>query len=354
MTTNPGQVARGQSTLLPSSLTEKQFGKVYVRPEGNQLHVEFTIWMQELEGAQAENWQTGVALDASASMKNWYGRNLKGQVPQDVSAEYQRKGWVNKDIEDGQKVVRFTKEAYEDAIKRGYLQFTDNIVEALARDFIAYLASELDEDGGTTVIYWACGDGGAYEVLGDFTDEQCRSLQIRGPKSVAFGKGTCLVPAVQYFVDRFRDAQRGIYVFITDGRLDDLADLKRYTTQLAQEISANKRNFVKCVLIGVGDSVDEDQMEELDDLDTGTDVDIWDHKIAAEMRALSEIIVELVDENRIVAPTATVFDDTGQVVHRFTDGLPGKASFILPGQSKFFELEVGDRRIKQAVAVSPP
>jgi hypothetical protein len=33
-------------------------------------------------------------------------------------------------------------------------------------------------------------------------------------------------------------------------------------------------------LVGIGDAINESQMEELDDLESGTDVDIWDHKIA--------------------------------------------------------------------------
>ncbi|MCA9071555.1 MAG: VWA domain-containing protein [Planctomycetaceae bacterium] len=344
------QQARQQSELLPSHKTAKEFGKVYVRREGDVTNVEFSIWMQDLEGSQAENWQTGVALDASASMKNWYGRNLKGSIPDNARQEYERKGWLTSDTEDGIKVQRFKKRAYEDAIEKGYLSFTENIVEPLAQDFISYLASELDEDGGTTVIYWACGNGDAYEVLGDFQEDECKTLQVAGPTKVSFGQGTQLTPAVRYFVDRFKDAKRGLYVFLTDGKLDDLDELKNYTTQLAQAIAAEKQNFVKCVLIGVGDSIDESQMEELDDLDTGTEVDIWDHKIAAEMRAVTEIIAELVDENRIVAPTATILDDQDQVVCRFADGLPARASFELPSSSKHFVLEVGDHRVTQELS----
>jgi hypothetical protein len=258
---------------------------------------------------------------------------------------------VEAKVEDGRQVTVFTKNAYEDAIQRGYLRFTDNIVESLARNFISYLAGQLDSDGGTTVIYWACEDGRKCEVLGDFTEAQCSALEIRGPKKVTFGLGTYLTPAVKYFVDRFADSPRGMYVFLTDGRLDDLEDLKRYTTSLAQAIAAGKRNSVKCVLIGVGDKVDEEQMEQLDDLDTGTEVDIWDHKIAKQMRDVSEIIVELVDENRIVAPTATVCDASGQAVARFTDGLPARAEFTMPASSPYFVLEVGGRQIKQSVVV---
>src|SRR6185295_6263706 len=108
----------------------------------------------------------------------------------------------------------FRKEAYEDAIKRGFVRFTENIVEPLAQEFIAYLAGNLDADGGTTVIYWACGDGAGTEVLGDFTAAQCPTLNLTGPTKVPFGSGTRLLPAVKYFVDRFRDAERGMYLFL--------------------------------------------------------------------------------------------------------------------------------------------
>ncbi|QDU93859.1 vWA domain-containing protein [Lignipirellula cremea] len=351
MADSEGQAARTQANQLPSNLVAKEFGKVYVHREGDRCHVDFTVWIQELEGAMAEGWQTGVALDASASMKNWYGRALIGKIPDDAAKEYVQKGWIVSRSEDGRNVQVALPVAYKDAMQRGYLKMSDNIVEPWARKFIGYLASELDADGGTTVVYWACGDGSGFEVLGDFTSEQCETLALKGPETQKFGNGTRLVPAMKYFLERFDDAERGMYVFITDGRLDDLDEVKKYTTELAQQIDAKTRNFVKLVLIGVGDDIDEDQMTELDDLDTGVDVDLWDHKIAVELRALSEIIVELVGENRIVAPTATVYDSTGAEVKRFSDGLPAQGSFSMPADSDFFELEVGGQRIKQTVVV---
>ena len=341
------QASRGQSRQLPSSMLAKEFGKVYVRDDGPQRHVEFTVWVQELSGAIAEGWQTGIALDASASMKDWYGRNLTGRVPKDVLDVYKRNGWISSQTFDGTPVTAFKKEAHEDALRRGFLKFTQNIVEPLARDFIAFLSRELDANGRVTVAYWACGDGSAYEVLGDFAPDQCKALEIRGPRTVSFGKGTKIAPCLKYFVDRYKDVPRGMYVFVTDGRLDDLADAKKCTADLARSIQEGKRGLVKCVLIGVGNCIDEKQMEELDNLDTGTDVDIWDHKIAKEMRALSEIMVELVGEVQDVS--AEVFDAAGNVVAKFTDGLPSVVSFSMPSSSDFFELGVGEKRIRQRV-----
>jgi len=333
---------------IPSNQTAKELGKVNVRNTGTELQVQFTILM-EPQGSEAEGWRTGVALDASASMKSWYGRALEGKIPPDVAKDYEKRGWIETRQEDGRTVKSFQKQAYEDAIDRGYLRATPNIVQPLAREFIAYFAGSFDADGGTTVIYWACGDGSKKEVLGDFTEEQCRTIAINGPNQVTFGLGTSLTPAVKYFVERFVDAKRCMFVFMTDGKLDDLDDVKQYTTELAMAIASGKRNPVKCVLIGVGDEIDEGQMEELDDLDTGTDIDIWDHKIAREMRALVEIFAEVVSENQLVAPTGTIYDSAGNAIKKYTDGLPAKVAFSMPANCEFFELEVAGQRIRQTV-----
>ena len=346
-----GQAGRGQAQLLPGQYTAKEFGKVYVKRDGDRLNVEFTVWIDD----SSEGWQTGVALDASSSMEPLFGRQLlqKQTIPKAVIKHYKKQGWVKNAIRDGREVDLYYPEAFKDAIQRGYYKWSDNVVEPLARDFIAYLAGELDSGGGTTVIYWACGeDGTSFEALGKYTEEQCRNLEIKGPRKIAFGNATHLLPALKYFADTFISAPRALFIFITDGRLDDLEAVKAYTTQLAKQIGAGKRNLIKCVLIGIGNKIDETQMEQLDDLDTGTEIDIWDHKIATELRALSEIVVELVDESKIVAPMAIVYDDQGKVIERFTDSLPAKATFTMPAAAKFFELEVGGRRIRQSVEAS--
>jgi len=341
--------ADAPSRQLPSSMVAREFGEVNVRRAARgEIEVNFTILM-EPDGDMAEGWQTGVALDASNSMKGWYGQGLRGCLPPHAEEEYKRKGWMQVRDLDGRSVQSFKPEAYEDAIKKGHLFRTPNIIEPLARDFISYLAGNLDEDGGTTVVYWACDDGAAYEVVGDYTTEQVRTLSLAGPKKCNFGTGTRLLPVVRYFVDRFKDAKRGMYVFLTDGRLDDLGAVKSYTTGLCRDIAQGKRNMVKCVLIGVGEQIEERQMVELDDLDSGTEVDVWDHKIAREMRGLVEIFAEVVDENTIVAPTARLFDASGQLIKQFSDGLPAKVSFRMSGNSPWFELEVGGERVRQSV-----
>ena len=348
----PATPTAGRNRQLPSTQVAKEFGEVDVLPVGSHNRILFTILM-EPTGAEAEGWQTGVALDASASMQGPFGRLLlpgpKGQLPASVKKEYERQGWITLTKQDGIDRTVFDWPAVHDALERGYFIYSTNEVEPQARQFTAYLADNLDADGGTTVIYWACGDGAQIEVVGDLTGDDCSTATFTGPKHTGFGNATHLTPAVRYFAERFQDAQRGMYLFITDGRLDDLAAVKQYTISLCREIAQGSRNPLKCVLIGLGEQIDEQQMEELDDLDSGTDVDIWDHKIAKDMRVLQEIFAEVVSENQIIAPTGRIYGADGQIIKNFTDGLPAKVTFDLPKSSTWFELEVAGRRIRQSI-----
>ena len=73
-------------------------------------------------------------------MKGLYGRLQYGSIPPDVIKEYQLKGWLALQSEDGRQVFKWVKrEGYEDAIQKSYLKSSENVVEPLARDFIAYL-----------------------------------------------------------------------------------------------------------------------------------------------------------------------------------------------------------------------
>lgn len=340
---------------LPSSMVAQEFGEVNVKRVGNEVEVLFTILM-EPTGTASEGWQTGVALDASGSMMGAFGRDLgevgaAGKVPEKIWGMYKERGWLQFFEHQGQQIPILSNEAKNDLIQRGHFVWSKNEVEPLARRMTGYLASNLDADGGTTVIYWACGDGKQLEVIGDLTAEDCEKAQFRGPRENDFGQGTHLAPAVQYFADRFADAKNGMYIFVTDGELNDLEEVKRFTIRMCKEIKAGKRNPLKCVLIGIGENVNEGQMEELDDLDSGTDVDIWDHKIAKEMRALIEIFAEVVSEHQIIAPSGKIYAENGDVIKHFTDGLPARVTFRMPHTSTAFELEVEGQRIKQSVVV---
>jgi hypothetical protein len=287
------------------------FGEVNVYPQADgSLRVTATILMEP----RREGTQTGIALDGSGSMSSLYGVEESG-------------GFF--------------------ASFFGKKKTTINEITPVAQKVCAYLARKLDADGGTTCIYWATGPGGGQvEVIGDLTGDQAEKHVFGPPKN--FGTGTQLLPAVRYFVERFKDAPWGFYVFITDGELHDLDAVKRYSIQLAKDVAAARRRPVKFVLIGIGANVNEGQMEELDDLDTGTDVDLWDHKLAAHMRVLQEIFAEVVDKNARVADKGKILGPDERVVKNYSDtGVPALLEFTLPAGSKCFHLEVEGQRVRQ-------
>ncbi len=291
------------------------FGEVNVYPadHGRQRVVATILMEPHKEGAQ-----TGIALDGSASMAELYGvvRQETGFLASLFGTQ-----------------------------KKGH-----NDITPVAQKLCAYLARKIDADGGTTCIYWATGEHGSQiEVIGDLRAEDAERHVFGPPRH--FGTGTLLLPAVKYFVERFKDAPWGFYVFITDGELYDLEAVKNYSTQLALAVAAKRRNPLKFVLIGVGPSVNEKQMEELDDLDTGTEIDLWDHKLASEMRVLQEIFAEVVDKNARIADKARILDPQGQVVKDFADtGLTGYLEFLMPAGADYFTLDVNGSKIHQGLS----
>jgi hypothetical protein len=289
------------------------FGEVNIYPQpGGKIRVTATILMEP----RREGTQTGIALDGSGSMESLYGTQQGGG------------GFF--------------------ASLLGKRKQTVNEITPVAQQVCAYLARKLDADGGTTCIYWSVGPGGGQvQVIGDLTGDQAERHVFGPPQE--FGTGTQLLPAVRYFVERFRDAPWGFYVFITDGELHDLDEVKAYSVRLAR-VAAGRRKPVKFVLIGVGPDVSEVQMEELDDLETGTSIDLWDHKLASEMRHLEEIFAEVVDRNARVADNGRVLDPQGRVVKDYSDtGLPAYLEFVMPAGADYFTLEVSGSRIHQGL-----
>ena len=216
---------------------------------------------------QKEGAQTGIALDGSGSMGKLYGQ------------------------EGGSRVLS--------PIFGGPKKPT-NEVTPVAQKICAYLARNIDADGGTTCIYWAVGPGGSeIEVIGDLTADQAER-HIFGPPH-DFGTGTQLLPAVRYFVERFKDAPWGFYVFITDGELHDLDEVIAYSKRLAREVVAGRRNPLKFVLIGVG-------AERQRDADGGTGRPGHGHRhrpVGPQARRRDararEIFAEVVDKNARVS-----------------------------------------------------
>lgn len=329
-----------------SSVVEP-YGEVNVFSESNHsIRVKATILMKpEVEGAQ-----TGLAIDGSKSMADLFG----GQVA--VSSLFGS---------------------------------SNNLVQPVARTISEYLAN-FDSDGETTVIYWACGKFGQdIQIIGDLTSEAAAVATFATPSDM--GTGTKLMPAIKHFTeDRFRECPWGIYLFITDGLIEDIDEVKEYTDQLCKQIASGDRGFTKLVLIGLGKDfyytnkstgeklaldqaesrlieLDNDSnwtksdawevLEDLDDLHDeggeftpvigpdGESIDMWDYKLAASMKSLEEIFAEVVTRNMTVAPSAEILDSSGSPVtpigrDSYMDGLPALLDFHMPAGSTSFTLKL--------------
>ena len=112
------------------------------------------------------------------------------------------------------------------------------------------------------------------------------------------------------------------------------------------------RKFTKFVIIGLGkefstpDSPAAKCLEELDDLDSDPEYgvegqDLWDHKVALNMKKMEEIFAEVVSDNIVLCSGASVTDSNGRPVttkngDSYHDALPALLNFTMsPGSTAF-------------------
>ena len=301
------------------------FGEVNVYPQPNgEINVVATILsVPDIEGARM-----GLALDASASMKKMYG--ISGIVGGAFAAAAS----------------------------------APNVVEPVARTMAAYL-SNFSSNGKVDLIYWACApDGSKIEPIGEFDESDIQSLAICGPKKLPWGRGTKLLPPVRHFIEQFKDAPAmgvkqpaALCIFITDGIIEDLEEIKKYCFSYAKEIYDRTKPFIKLLLIGVGDEVDDGQMDELDDMFEGTgikdsfgqSIDLWDHQLASDMSKLEQVFKELVFEDTIVIGSGRIVERDGKVCKEYADGVPALLRFTLPAGAQSFTLEFPGGSVTQTI-----
>ncbi|NET86186.1 MAG: VWA domain-containing protein, partial [Moorea sp. SIO1F2] len=133
-------------------------------------------------------------------------------------------------------------------------------------------------------------------------------------------------------------------------------DAKQYCLNYAQEISQGKKPFVKLFMLGVGEEIDQGQMDELDDLDTGckdtagVDIDFWDHQLASDMNQLEQVFKELVSEDVIVVGSGRIVNQASQTCQEYADGVPALLKFTLPSGSTAFTLETPQGSFTQDIS----
>jgi len=254
---------------------------------------------------------------------------------------------------------RSMEEEYQPKEKaRGFLdwlrgrtpEILPNDVEPQVQWMLEYLATK-DRNGKLRVAYWACGRGGReVKVVGELEGKDVRRYKFPGPGKM--GTGTVLTPALRDYVAYLKGevpkgARRGCAVIITDGELHDADDVKRFSGQLAKEMVAGRCPRTNFVLVGVGDSVNEEQLEDIAHGEYGGIGHLWCHRHANEIRNVAEIVAVLVDETMTVAAGGTIYDDHGTVIKTYEGRLPAVLQFAIGETAKSFTLEVNGQRYTQ-------
>jgi hypothetical protein len=225
-----------------------------------------------------------------------------------------------------------------------------NQVEPQMQWMLEYLATK-DRDGVLRVAYWATGSGAELELVGDLDGAKAKQFKFPGPKS--YGKATILLPVLRDYVAHIRreaaekDARRGLAVIITDSQLSDPDDVIAYTQQVAREFTGGRMPRVNFVLVGVGDKVDEEQMERICHDEYPGVGHLWCHRVADKMEEMAELVAVLVDETMTVAAGGTIYDEKGNVLKAYEGRLPAVLDFEVPAACKRFTLEVAGQRFDQ-------
>jgi hypothetical protein len=230
------------------------------------------------------------------------------------------------------------------------VEILPNQVEPQVQWMLEYLATK-DRNGVLRVGYWACGaTGSEVEIIGELTGAQAKTYMFPGPTRL--GGQTRLAPAIRDFIAYLKTqtshgAKQGCAVFVTDGQLHDANDVKALTDDIAKQITQGKLPRVNFVLVGVGDQIDEEQLEDICHAEYDGIGHIWCHRIAAEITQVAELVAVLVDETMTVAGGGTIYDDKGNVLRSYEGRLPAVLEFPVPEGATSFTLEVNGKRYTQ-------
>lgn len=225
-----------------------------------------------------------------------------------------------------------------------------NEVEPQVQWMLEYLATK-DRNGILRVAYWACGGSGKeIEVVGDLKGVDVRSYKFPGPRQM--GGNTFLEPALRDYVQYLKSqiphgARRGCAVFVTDGVLHDADAVKSFSRQIAKEIVSGRLPRLNFILVGVGQQVNEEQMEDICHEEYPGVGHLWCHRIAEEIAQVAELVAILVDETMTVAAGGTIYDDRGNVLKTYEARLPAVLEFEIPEGATSFTLEVNGQRYTQ-------
>ncbi len=188
-------------------------------------------------------------------------------------------------------------------------------------------------------------------MIGELTAADVENYTFEGPAN--FGV-TYLLPALEDYVAYMREqqkqgAQRGCAVIITDGVIFDADKVMEFSEQVAREIKAGKLVPLNFVFVGVGEEVDEEQMEHICHAEYAGTEHMWCHRIAEEIEDLAALVAVLVDETMSIASSGRLLDDKGRVLQVYEGRIPAVLEFTVPEGCHKFALEINGQLYEQEI-----
>lgn len=226
----------------------------------------------------------------------------------------------------------------------------ENQVDAAVRWMLEYLATK-DRNGKLRFAYWATGkDGNDVEVIGELGGVDVAKYSFPGPKHG--GGSTRLAPAIQDYLGYLKKqakkgAKRGCAVIITDGQIHDMREVKQLSEEITDAMKSGAMLPVSFVLVGIGDGIDEEQLEEISHHEVEGGGHLYCHRVAKEIRNAAELVATLVDENMTVASGGIVYDDKGRVLKKYEGRLPAVLEFEIQDDAQSFTLDIDGQRFTQ-------
>lgn len=236
-------------------------------------------------------------------------------------------------------------------LTRNPTELLPNQVEPQVHWMLEYLATK-DRNGLLRVAYWACGMGSDIEVIGELKGSDVKNYRFPGPDKQ--GAKTMLKPAVEDYIAYLKTqvpvgAKQGCAVIITDGVIDDAEAVKSYSRRVAQEIVEGRLPKTNFVLVGMGDAIDEEQLEDICHQEYPGLGHLWCHRIAEQITEVAQLVAVLVDENMTVATGGTIYDHRNRVIKTYEGRLPAVLEFQVPEGCTHFALEVNGQRFTQDI-----
>ena len=239
--------------------------------------------------------------------------------------------------------------------------FTKGVIRELGKS-LGFFLGTVDQDGGTTIIYWGTNGESTIQPLAYRNADQWKYYSFGRPID-NFGRKSCILPALKYFLEgdfllsrpiKRRNATPGIFVFLLDGALDDFRATMDYLGTVVKGMAEHQRKLDHIIFIGFGDRFEEEnqgQIQALASINRTTNSQMITSLIVQNIDYAFEEIKAAIMPYVNIPGSGAIYNGAGQVVQVYPEGLPGVLQFQLPIGSNSFIVKINDKQYNQELVL---